>query len=73
MVRKPMPTINERAPGVPWNAPDNFGGYNTTGMSPGKAKPSDSTGIAKPLPHGETNYPSTPQSGPQKPAEPVRR
>lgn len=56
----------ERAPGVPWNAPDNLAGYNTSGMSPGKAK-SDGTGIDKPM------TPIQPQSGPQKPAEPVRR
>ena len=66
--------VFERAPGVPWDAPNNFGGYNTTGMSPGKAKPSDSTGINKPItPNGASIYPSTPQEGPQKPAQPVRR
>lgn len=56
----------ERAPGVPMNAPDNFAGYNTTGMGRGIRK-ADGTGIDKPM--------SRPvlQEGYQKPAEPTRR
>lgn len=60
------PPDYQRAPGVPWSAPDNFGGYNTTGMSDGRSK-ADGSGINKPM------APIQPQSGPQKPAEPVRR
>lgn len=66
MARKPITMIYERAPGVPWDAPNNFAGYNTTGMGK-ETRKADGSGIDKPM------TPIQPQSGPQKPAEPTRR